>query len=108
MLGVVTRTSRGWPYRETRGGSTQYAQRTGETVSGMKTTAGDSENGHKGRAVRCRPLVELRPDKNLSCDCQPVHFKVSLATVYWSIWIQIISLANTREAGVNLTYFGSK
>ncbi|KAH3720086.1 hypothetical protein DPMN_062979, partial [Dreissena polymorpha] len=35
----------------------------------------DGESGHKGRAVRCRPLAELRPDKNLSCDCQPVHIK---------------------------------
>ncbi|KAH3769155.1 hypothetical protein DPMN_170403 [Dreissena polymorpha] len=49
-----------------RGGVTQYAQRTGETISGMKTTAGDDESGHKGRAVRCSPLVELRSDINLS------------------------------------------
>ncbi|KAH3895278.1 hypothetical protein DPMN_019439 [Dreissena polymorpha] len=48
-----------------RGGGTQYAQRNGETVAGMKTTAGDSESGHKGRAVSCRPLAELRPNKNL-------------------------------------------
>ncbi|KAH3849663.1 hypothetical protein DPMN_092066 [Dreissena polymorpha] len=34
-----------------RDSGTQYAQRTGETVSGMKTTAGDSERGHKGRAA---------------------------------------------------------
>ncbi|KAH3820967.1 hypothetical protein DPMN_122720 [Dreissena polymorpha] len=45
---------------------TQYAQRTGETVSGRKTTAGDNESGHKGRAVRCSPLAELRSDMNLS------------------------------------------
>ncbi|KAH3719619.1 hypothetical protein DPMN_062470 [Dreissena polymorpha] len=49
-----------------RGGGTQYAQRTGETVSGMKTTAGDSESGHKGRAVCCSPLAVLRSDMNLS------------------------------------------
>ncbi|KAH3869568.1 hypothetical protein DPMN_032737 [Dreissena polymorpha] len=49
-----------------RGGGTQYAQRTGETVLGMKTTAGDNESGHKGRAVRCSPLAELRSDINLS------------------------------------------
>ncbi|KAH3888094.1 hypothetical protein DPMN_012119 [Dreissena polymorpha] len=64
MLGVVTRTSR---YIERpRDGGTQYAQRTGKTVSGMKKTACDSESGHKGIAVRCRPLEELRPEKNLS------------------------------------------
>ncbi|KAH3753805.1 hypothetical protein DPMN_188455 [Dreissena polymorpha] len=34
-----------------RDSGTQYAQRTGETVSGMKTTAVDSERGHKGRAA---------------------------------------------------------
>ncbi|KAH3790936.1 hypothetical protein DPMN_169144 [Dreissena polymorpha] len=34
-----------------RDSGTQYAQHTGETVSGMKTTAGDSERGHKGRAA---------------------------------------------------------
>ncbi|KAH3864568.1 hypothetical protein DPMN_027587 [Dreissena polymorpha] len=45
-------------FRGPRDGGTQYAQRTGETVSGMKTTAGDSERGHKGRAA-CTPLVEL-------------------------------------------------
>ncbi|KAH3821588.1 hypothetical protein DPMN_123352 [Dreissena polymorpha] len=34
-----------------RDSGTQYAQRTGETVSGIKTTAGDSESGNKGRAA---------------------------------------------------------
>ncbi|KAH3774409.1 hypothetical protein DPMN_175791 [Dreissena polymorpha] len=38
------------------GSGTQYAQRTGETVSGMKMTAGDAESGHKGRAVCCTPF----------------------------------------------------
>ncbi|KAH3884268.1 hypothetical protein DPMN_008246 [Dreissena polymorpha] len=52
----------GWPYRGTWGGGTQCAQRTGETVSGMKTTAGDIESGHKGRAACCTPLAELRAD----------------------------------------------
>ncbi|KAH3886031.1 hypothetical protein DPMN_010032 [Dreissena polymorpha] len=82
------------PAEERRGGGfkegpqdsiTQYAQRTGETVSGMKTTAGGSERGHKGRAACLHPLVELRTDKNLSLNCQlPVHIK---ATVHWYIWI---------------------
>ncbi|KAH3894206.1 hypothetical protein DPMN_018363 [Dreissena polymorpha] len=45
---------------------TQYAQRTGETVSGMKTTAGDSESGDKGRAVCCIPFAVMRSDMNLS------------------------------------------
>ncbi|KAH3836645.1 hypothetical protein DPMN_110016 [Dreissena polymorpha] len=52
--------------RGPRDGGTQYAQRTGETVSGMKTTAGDSERGHKGRAACLhsfdfvkRPLVHV-------------------------------------------------
>ncbi|KAH3876516.1 hypothetical protein DPMN_000361 [Dreissena polymorpha] len=60
------RTSRGWLKRGTPGGGTQCAQRTGETVSGMKTTAGDDKRGHKGRAVCCTPLAELRSDMNLS------------------------------------------
>ncbi|KAH3792886.1 hypothetical protein DPMN_146387 [Dreissena polymorpha] len=50
--------------RWTRGGGTQCAQRSGETVSGLKTTAGDNESGHTGRAACCTPSAELRPDKN--------------------------------------------
>ncbi|KAH3852093.1 hypothetical protein DPMN_094590 [Dreissena polymorpha] len=49
-----------------RDGGTQYTQRTWETVSGMKTTADDSESGHKGRGVCCSPLAELRSNMNLS------------------------------------------
>ncbi|KAH3892829.1 hypothetical protein DPMN_016961 [Dreissena polymorpha] len=49
-----------------RDSGTQYAQRTGETVSAMKTTAGDSESGHQGGAVCCSPLAVLRSDMNLS------------------------------------------
>ncbi|KAH3872480.1 hypothetical protein DPMN_035696 [Dreissena polymorpha] len=49
-----------------RDSGTQYAQRTGETVSGMKTTAGDDKWGHKGGAVCCSPLAVLRSDMNLS------------------------------------------
>ncbi|KAH3876352.1 hypothetical protein DPMN_000192 [Dreissena polymorpha] len=65
------REHRGCGPREwTRGGGTQCTQRTGETVSGLKTTAGD-ESGHKGRASCCTPSAELRPDKNLSGDCLP-------------------------------------
>ncbi|KAH3849883.1 hypothetical protein DPMN_092287 [Dreissena polymorpha] len=68
---VLTSEHRGCGPREwTRGGGTQCAQRTGETVSGLKTTAGD-ESGHKGRAACCTPSAELRPDKNLSGDCLP-------------------------------------
>ncbi|KAH3728335.1 hypothetical protein DPMN_054289 [Dreissena polymorpha] len=67
-LGVsaVPRTSRGGLREGPRGGGTQCAQRTGETVSGMKTTAGDDESGQKRRAVCCIPLAELRSDMNLS------------------------------------------
>ncbi|KAH3726515.1 hypothetical protein DPMN_052382 [Dreissena polymorpha] len=39
------------PRGDPRDSGTKYAQRTGETVSGKKTTAGDSESGHKGRAL---------------------------------------------------------
>ncbi|KAH3861523.1 hypothetical protein DPMN_024455 [Dreissena polymorpha] len=46
----------GGPIERPWDGGTQYAQRAGETVSGMKTTAGDFERGHKGRAASCRPL----------------------------------------------------
>ncbi|KAH3727325.1 hypothetical protein DPMN_053257 [Dreissena polymorpha] len=46
------RTSRGRPYRGTPGGGTQYAQRAGETVSGIEVTAGDGRSGHKGGAAR--------------------------------------------------------
>ncbi|KAH3878126.1 hypothetical protein DPMN_002010 [Dreissena polymorpha] len=49
-----------------RDSGSQYAQRTGETVSRIKTTAGDNESGQKGRAVCCSPLAELRSDINLS------------------------------------------
>ncbi|KAH3752724.1 hypothetical protein DPMN_187350 [Dreissena polymorpha] len=63
---VLASEHRGCGPREwTRGGGTQCAQRTGETVSGLKTTAGD-ESGHKGRAACGTPSAELRPDKNLS------------------------------------------
>ncbi|KAH3893859.1 hypothetical protein DPMN_018011 [Dreissena polymorpha] len=52
-LGLTyTQEHRGGGFKEgPRDSGTQYAQRTGETVSGMKTTAGDSERGHKGRAA---------------------------------------------------------
>ncbi|KAH3870006.1 hypothetical protein DPMN_033184 [Dreissena polymorpha] len=78
----------GGPIERPRYGGTQYAQRAGETVSGMKTTAGDFERGHKGRAS-CRPLGAASR-QNFVFEivyCLPVHIKVSLATVHWSIWI---------------------
>ncbi|KAH3827486.1 hypothetical protein DPMN_129421 [Dreissena polymorpha] len=43
-----------------RDSGTQYAQRTRETASGMKTMAGDSERGHKGRAACLHSFGELR------------------------------------------------
>ncbi|KAH3849575.1 hypothetical protein DPMN_091978 [Dreissena polymorpha] len=50
--GNTGRTRTGFfPGEGPRDSGTQYAQRTGEKVSGMKTTAGDSERGHKGRAA---------------------------------------------------------
>ncbi|KAH3848637.1 hypothetical protein DPMN_091017 [Dreissena polymorpha] len=49
-----------------RDSGTQYVRRTGETVSGMRTTAGDNESCQKGRAVCCSPLAELRSDMNVS------------------------------------------
>ncbi|KAH3773757.1 hypothetical protein DPMN_175125 [Dreissena polymorpha] len=50
--GNTGRTRTGFFHGEgPRDSGTQYAQRTGETVSGMKTTAGDSERGHKGGAA---------------------------------------------------------
>ncbi|KAH3845428.1 hypothetical protein DPMN_087708 [Dreissena polymorpha] len=73
-------------------GRTWYAQRAGETVSGMKTTAGDLKRGHKGRAASCRPLVELRPDRISSLGLS----NVSLATCGWDnnrYYIEAISFA---------------
>ncbi|KAH3772938.1 hypothetical protein DPMN_174285 [Dreissena polymorpha] len=55
----------------------------------MKTTAGDLECGHKGRAASCRPLGAASR-QNFVFEivyCLPVHIKVSLATVHRSIWI---------------------
>ncbi|KAH3782335.1 hypothetical protein DPMN_160250 [Dreissena polymorpha] len=54
----------------------------------MKTTAGDFERGHKGRAASCGPLgVASRQNFVFEIVFLPVHIKVSLATVHWSIWI---------------------
>ncbi|KAH3792901.1 hypothetical protein DPMN_146402 [Dreissena polymorpha] len=64
ILNKKKETSRVWLREWTRGGGTQCAQRSGETVSGLKTTAGDNESGHTGRAACCTPSAELRPDKN--------------------------------------------
>ncbi|KAH3792688.1 hypothetical protein DPMN_146187 [Dreissena polymorpha] len=52
----------------------------------MKTTADDNKWAIK--AELCSAAV-LRSDMNLSFEIVllPVHIKVSLATVHWSIWI---------------------
>ncbi|KAH3701831.1 hypothetical protein DPMN_076827 [Dreissena polymorpha] len=56
FCGEGTHEHRGGGFEEgPRGGGTQCAQCTGKTVSGMKTTAGDGERGHKGRAVLALP-----------------------------------------------------
>ncbi|KAH3878708.1 hypothetical protein DPMN_002606 [Dreissena polymorpha] len=76
------RDHRGCGPREwTRGGGTQCAQRTGETVSGLKTTA-DDESGHKGRAACCTPSAELPRDISVTLDtfewspCQRFPFQL--------------------------------
>ncbi|KAH3741529.1 hypothetical protein DPMN_048254 [Dreissena polymorpha] len=47
-----SRTSRGGLMEGRRGGGTQYAKRTGETVPMIEATAGDGRSGHKGGAAR--------------------------------------------------------
>ncbi|KAH3859555.1 hypothetical protein DPMN_102372, partial [Dreissena polymorpha] len=56
----------------------KYAQRTGETVSGMKTRAGDSETGHKGRAACLHSFGGAAYRQEFVLNCQlPVHIKVA-------------------------------
>ncbi|KAH3703347.1 hypothetical protein DPMN_078382 [Dreissena polymorpha] len=76
FCGEGTHEHRGGGFKEgPRGGGTKCAQRAGETVSGMKTTAGDSERGHKGRAVLALPWRRRVWDLKINSE---QHLKVTI------------------------------